>query len=501
MRLNTRLALVGKPKNLIDRSTTTQHKKRQGKKIRAMSVPSLVFVYAPLLLTQLALSSCFAMSTPSKTFYKRVLPSSCTAFSSKRGKEIFASALRNHGLKSYFALMEQHTTQTEPSFCGISTLVVVLNAFSIDPKQSWKGPWRWYHEGILNCCLDLDEVKNRGITFPDFACLAICQGLSVDIRYAQSEEGSVEAFRAAVRKACVEDISSELAGRENASVGTSLGPARNAENIVNGDDEEELRLRDLLVVSYDRKTLGQTGSGHFSPLAAYDSESDSVLILDTARFKYGAHWIPLPLLHSAMIPKDNATGKSRGFAMLSLRDDELESGLPLQDQLPVSTLFRYKFDEEARRHRYDFYEFIKSRRPHSLTWQEVYEYWTKDGSDPSFVWQMMEPQFKPQDEATRIVVDDVIDAVQKILPHSADEKENELGAEGKCRRTCRPNHSRTLPLRPEEAIFIVFLSVLDTEKRLRYVSRALSEAGSEMGPAEDQLLAVAHLVGKFIELA
>lgn len=34
--------------------------------------------------------------------------------------------------------------------------------------------------------------------------------------------------------------------------------------------------------------LKQTGQGHFSPVAAHDPISDSVLILDTARFKYGA---------------------------------------------------------------------------------------------------------------------------------------------------------------------------------------------------------------------
>ena len=46
----------------------------------------------------------------------------------------------------------------------------------------------------------------------------------------------------------------------------------------------------VLVLSYDRHVLGQTGSGHFSPLAAYDSETDKVGIIvvreidDTFRF-------------------------------------------------------------------------------------------------------------------------------------------------------------------------------------------------------------------------
>lgn len=54
-------------------------------------------------------SSTSSRSPPNspKSFYKRPLPDSCIALSSKKGKQIFASALANHGLKSFFPLMEQ----------------------------------------------------------------------------------------------------------------------------------------------------------------------------------------------------------------------------------------------------------------------------------------------------------------------------------------------------------------------------------------------------------
>ena len=45
----------------------------------------------------------------------------------------------------------------------------------------------------------------------------------------------------------------------------------------------------LLVCSYDRGTLGQTGSGHFSPIGANDQQTDKVLLLDVARFKPPTH--------------------------------------------------------------------------------------------------------------------------------------------------------------------------------------------------------------------
>ena len=66
----------------------------------------------------------------------------------------------------------------------------------------------------------------------------------------------------------------------------------------------------VLVLSYSRKILGQTGDGHFSPLGGYHPQSDLVLILDTARFKYPPHWVQLKLLWEAMHALDKSTGKN-----------------------------------------------------------------------------------------------------------------------------------------------------------------------------------------------
>ena len=67
-------------------------------------------------------------------------------------------------MEGYFLLAEQFSTQDEPAFCGLASLTMVLNALSMDPKQQWKGVWRWYHERMLDCCRDLEEVKKSGIT-------------------------------------------------------------------------------------------------------------------------------------------------------------------------------------------------------------------------------------------------------------------------------------------------------------------------------------------------
>lgn len=41
-----------------------------------------------------------------------------------------------------------------------------------------------------------------------------------------------------------------------------------------------------IIVDFDRRVLDQKGSGHFSPVGAYDTATDSVLVLDVAKFKY-----------------------------------------------------------------------------------------------------------------------------------------------------------------------------------------------------------------------
>lgn len=49
----------------------------------------------------------FASAMATRSFYRRALPPTCTALSSVEGRQLFESALRHKGLKSFFKLMEQ----------------------------------------------------------------------------------------------------------------------------------------------------------------------------------------------------------------------------------------------------------------------------------------------------------------------------------------------------------------------------------------------------------
>ena len=76
---------------------------------------------------------------PLRQFYRRKLPDTCIPFSSAEGKLIFREALAAGDMECYFRLAAQFRTQDEPAFCGLTTMVMVLNALEIDPGKVWKG--------------------------------------------------------------------------------------------------------------------------------------------------------------------------------------------------------------------------------------------------------------------------------------------------------------------------------------------------------------------------
>ena len=218
------------------------------------------------------------------------------------------------------ALLSQFHTQAEPAYCGLASLVMALNALAIDPRKVWKGPWRWYAEDLLDCCVPLPDVREQGITLPQAACLARCNGCTALAQHVPpasaepSELGAaVQDFRRHVRAACGGDAGAAVAA---AAAAAPLPSASGDDHSMAELSTQPIVLESVLIASYHRGTLGQTGTGHFSPVAAYSPTHDSVLILDSARFKYDPHWVKLPLLVQAMQAEDTSTGKPRGYMLL-----------------------------------------------------------------------------------------------------------------------------------------------------------------------------------------
>ena len=77
--------------------------------------------------------------------------------------------------------------------------------------------------------------------------------------------------------------------------------------------------QDRLLVNYLRSALGQAGGGHISPVTAYDETTDTVLILDVARYRYPPVWVKAEDLWRAMRTPDTSSGRSRGLVLIRRR--------------------------------------------------------------------------------------------------------------------------------------------------------------------------------------
>ena len=273
------------------------------------------------------------LSEPVYSVHKRVLPSNLLALSSPQGRKYLIEALQNDSAESYFSLMEQFVNQSDPAFCGVTTLLMILNAMSIDPNVRWRGGWRFYgSEDVLldRCCLSAERIRRVGISMEEFRLLGQCHGLKIKMFRAISEEnvqrvGSGRSERYRDEYCTEEEFRNDIRRilKQSASAEEGLRSTRNS----------------VIVTSFSRAALGQTGDGHFSPLAAWHEETDQVLLLDVARFKYSPYWVSVTSLYESMIPIDSATKKSRGWFIMH-PPDRSQHELSREDRRPAEVVPR-----------------------------------------------------------------------------------------------------------------------------------------------------------------
>jgi glutathione gamma-glutamylcysteinyltransferase len=164
---------------------------------------------------------------------------------------------------------------------SLSNIILKLSLHIVDPRRPWKGQWRWYSEEMLDCCVQLSEIRKNGISLDEMGCLARCNELTADIKHAdRCNSLQLHADLLAASK---------------------------------GDGS-------VVIASYSREKLGQTGDGHFSPVGGIDASESNALILDVARFKYPPHWVAISQLFEAMQSRDGATQRSRGWIVMRRRD-------------------------------------------------------------------------------------------------------------------------------------------------------------------------------------
>ncbi|KAL7544983.1 hypothetical protein ACHAWF_008357 [Thalassiosira exigua] len=273
---------------------------------------------------------------PNFSFRRRVLPPNLLAFNSAKGKERFGDSLRTDNAEAFFPLSQQFLNQSDPAYCGVSTLVLVLNALAMDPNVRWRGGWRWYgDESMLleRCCLEEERVSREGVTIEQFCGLARCQGVRLvmkrPLKLEKSQKNDSDDVgkeddgdagnddNSNIERYDVADFRRDIIKAVQNPPHTHWTDALNEESDSHLEhSNEETTDGYFLVTSFARHALQQTGDGHFSPIAAYHPTTDSCLVLDVARFKYTPYWVSVEELYDAMKPPDKATGKPRGWILM-----------------------------------------------------------------------------------------------------------------------------------------------------------------------------------------
>jgi Phytochelatin synthase len=231
------------------------------------------------LLAAAALVSCFFVTDAStKTL---PLPENLLGLNSEEGEHLL---LQSKARQSYWDLSLQFLTQKTQSFCGVASIVMVLNALGTPaPTTPEYDPYTVFtQDDFFNerteKVLPKTVLAEKGMTLDQIGQLLGAYGVHAEVHHAA--DATLDEFR----KSAMEHMS------------------------IQGQ---------YVIVNYLRRAIGQERGGHISPLGAYDAGTDRFLILDVARYKYPPVWVKASELFDAMNTTDSDNdNRTRGYVLI-----------------------------------------------------------------------------------------------------------------------------------------------------------------------------------------
>ncbi|MES1982036.1 MAG: phytochelatin synthase family protein [Pseudomonadota bacterium] len=184
----------------------------------------------------------------------------------------------------YWQLSPGFTTQNTQTYCSVASAVTVLNGLNtskpVDPAYA---PYPYFTQNNfftpeVTTIITPQTVLAMGMTRDQMAATLASHGAKV--QSLPGDQFSVDELRGLLQKTLLEEGHYVLA-------------------------------------NYLRASLGQQGGGHWSVLAAMDSASDRVLILDVAKYKYPPVWVTVSALQRAIATVDRVSHKARGLVLVA----------------------------------------------------------------------------------------------------------------------------------------------------------------------------------------
>lgn len=235
-------------------------------------------------LVSVLLCSLWVLSHPAWLWaVAQPVPVNLTSLGSESGIAYFATARTK---QPYWQLSRYFTTQKSLTYCGVASIVMVLNALGKEPAVSPRyAPYHtfdqdnvFYSKDILSQVVTPAKVLGKGMTLAQVA-------------------GILEQYQA------------KTALYYGSTIGKVAGMRRLLINAMADGT--------YVIVNYDRHMLHQQGGGHISPIAAYHKGTDRWLILDVARYRYPPVWVKSEDLFKSIKGIDADSNKSRGFVLVS----------------------------------------------------------------------------------------------------------------------------------------------------------------------------------------
>lgn len=241
-------------------------------------------------------------------------------------KEGISRLNRSKYTADFAKLSSHYRNQTDRMSCGPVVGSIVLNALRYNTD---KAPV----VDIPKNFLEQMPTDDKGVKFdprlrmytPDnFLNEKALSIKSLSRIYAEPVDGkrdpgiSLEEFRKILEEAHgVTVVKVHVGTPETASnkEGSKGLPAKEYAQILSDMKKNLSQEGNYIIANYSRKALGQPGSGHLSPVAAYDEKSDSFLVLDVNPFGGPWAWVGAKDFIAAMNTTDSTS--NRGLLFVS----------------------------------------------------------------------------------------------------------------------------------------------------------------------------------------
>jgi len=213
----------------------------------------------------------------------------------------------------FYQLVNFYQPQINPLYCSVATSVIVLNAL---------------HNGeiVSQKALEIAKPTSDGMRVAEFRSYSQLTFLNaktdkikkreiIEFKQPKEVKNGKKVFDAGLSLADLKDILSKVYKLKVSLVYAEKDNAKSVNNFRSDLKKYLNDNRNFVIVNFDGKALGAKVGGHISPLAAYDEESDSVLVLDVALHKETWYFVPLAKLYEAMNSKDGEN--YRGYLVVS----------------------------------------------------------------------------------------------------------------------------------------------------------------------------------------